>query len=270
MKTHLQRFEEKIEETQELKYKVQEQMTENQKSEEEVTQWSAGLEEGIAKTVTTSEVIKRAVAKFKDEAENYTRYLQDKEEEKRMQQRLEEERRIQEMKTEMKKLKKTEKRRGSREDDIRVKIPKLVITQFEGINLAWFRFWYQYETQIDKSSLSPIFKLSYLKELLAPKARVLTDGLPFTTEGYERAKVILKSRFGLTLKYDMKNFTSLPVINNSYPGRIHSFYEKLATSVHYLDSMGKLQNINGFVRHTLDQLSGIKSELVRSDDDWQE
>ena len=29
MKTHLQRFEEKIEETRELKYKVQEQMTEN-------------------------------------------------------------------------------------------------------------------------------------------------------------------------------------------------------------------------------------------------
>ena len=273
MKTHLQRFEEKIEETRELKYKVQEQMTENQKSEEEVTQWSAGLEEGIAKTVTTSEVIKRAVAKFKDEAENYTRYLQDKEEEKRMQQRLEEERRIQEMKTEMKKLKKTEKRRGSREDDIRVKIPKLVITQFEGINLAWFRFWYQYETQIDKSSLSPIFKLSYLKELLAPKARVLTDGLPFTTEGYERAKVILKSKFGKpseVAKAHIENVISLPVINNSNPGRIHSFYEKLVTSVQSLESMGKLQNINLFVRHTLDKLSGIKSELVRSDDDWQE
>ena len=66
--------------------------------------------------MTKSEVIKRPVAKFKDEAENYTRYLQDKEEEKRMQRRLEQERRIQEMKAEMKKLKKTEERRGSRED----------------------------------------------------------------------------------------------------------------------------------------------------------
>ena len=34
--------------------------------------------------------------------------------------------------------------------------------------------------------------------------------------------------------------------------------------------MGKLENINGFVRHTLDKLSRIKSELVRSDDEWQE
>ena len=50
--------------------------------------------------------------------------------------------------------------------------------------------------QIDKSGLSPISKFSYLKELLAPKVRVLNDGLPFTTVGYERVKVILKSKFG--------------------------------------------------------------------------
>ena len=62
---------------------------------------------------------------------------------------------------------------------------------------------------------------------------------------------------------------SLPVINNSNPGRIHSFYEKLVTSVQSLESMGKLQN-NGFVRHTLDKLSGIRSEFVRDDDNWQE
>ena len=34
--------------------------------------------------------------------------------------------------------------------------------------------------------------------------------------------------------------------------------------------MGKLQNINRFARHTLRKLSGIRSELVRFDDDWQE
>ena len=119
MKKYLQKFEEKIEEIRELKYKVQEQMIQNELSEEEVTRWSADLEEGIAKTVTTSEVIKRAIAKFKDEAGNYKRYLHDKEEEKRMQRRLEEERRIQEIKAEMKKLKKTEERRESREDEVR-------------------------------------------------------------------------------------------------------------------------------------------------------
>ena len=85
-----------------------------------------------------------------------------------MQRRLEKERRIQEMKAEMKKLKKTEERRGSREDEVRVKLTKLVISQLEGTHLDWFRFQNQYETQIDKSGISPISKFSYLKELLAP------------------------------------------------------------------------------------------------------
>ena len=49
MKKHLQKLQEKIEESQELKYKVQEQVIESEKSEEEVTQWSADLDEGIAK-----------------------------------------------------------------------------------------------------------------------------------------------------------------------------------------------------------------------------
>ena len=49
-----------------------------------------------------------------------------------MQRRLEEERRIQEMKAEMKKLRKTEETRGSREDAVRVNLPKLVISRFEG------------------------------------------------------------------------------------------------------------------------------------------
>ena len=92
-------------------------MIESQKSEEGVTQWSADLEENITKTVTASEVIKKAIAKLKYEAENYATDLQDKEEEKRMQRRLEE-RRIQEMKVEMKKLKKTEEGRGSREEEV--------------------------------------------------------------------------------------------------------------------------------------------------------
>ena len=119
------KIEEKIKEIWGIKY------NEGKKSEEEVTQWSADLEENIAKTVTPSEVIKRAVEKFQNETENYAIYLQDKEDEKRMQRRLEEERRNQKMnKAEMKKLKKTKEVRGSRGEEVRVKLPKLV-TQFE-------------------------------------------------------------------------------------------------------------------------------------------
>ena len=147
----------------------------------------------------------------------------------------------------MKNLKNTEKRRGSTEDEVRV------ISQFEGTHLDWFRFLNQYETQIDKPGISPISKFSYLKELLAPKARVLIDGLPFVREGYKRPKVVLKSKFGKpseVAKAHIENVISLPAINNSHPGRTHSFYEKLGTSVQSLETMSKLQNINEFVRHT--------------------
>ena len=34
--------------------------------------------------------------------------------------------------------------------------------------------------------------------------------------------------------------------------------------------MGKLKEINGYVRLTLDKLQGIRADLVRTDDDWQD
>ena len=37
-----------------------------------------------------------------------------------------------------------------------------------------------------------------------------------------------------------------------------------------LDTMGKIKEINGYVRITLDKLRGIRVDLVRSDDNWQD
>ena len=34
--------------------------------------------------------------------------------------------------------------------------------------------------------------------------------------------------------------------------------------------MNKLKEINGYVKITLDKLSGIRADLVRLDDDWQD
>ena len=76
------------------------------------------------------------------------------------------------------------------------RLPKLVITKF-GVTLTdWPRFWNQFEAEIDRSDVPSVTKFSYLKELLEPNVRTLIDGLPFSTEGYERAKMILKSDCG--------------------------------------------------------------------------
>ena len=46
-----------------------------------------------------------------------------------------------------------------------VKLPILVITKFQGTHLDWMRFWNQYETEIDKSNITQVAQLSYLREL---------------------------------------------------------------------------------------------------------
>ena len=88
------------------------------------------------------------------------------------------------------------------------------------------RFCNQYETQIDKASITQVAKLSYLKELLEAKVRACIDGLPLTPEGYERAKSILKGKLGKQSEVanaHMQCIIALPTIQGSNPGKIHEF-----------------------------------------------
>ena len=67
-----------------------------------------------------------------------------------------------------------------------MKLPKFEITKFNGTHLEWRGFGNQFSVEIESS------KLSYLKQFLEPKVRSIIDGLPFTSEGYNRAKSILE------------------------------------------------------------------------------
>ena len=112
-----------------------------------------------------------------------------------------------------------------------------------------------------------------MKELLIPKVRILIDGLPFTSEGCSRAKSILLGKSGKSTEIaaaHIQRITSLLVIRDSLPNRMHYFYEKLVISVQALDTMNKLKHINGYVRLTLDKLPGIREDLVRKDEELQE
>ena len=59
-----------------------------------------------------------------------------------------------------------------------VRMPKLVITKFDGTPQDWLRFWGQFKSEIDESSAPEVTKFSYLKELVNLKVRNLIDGLP--------------------------------------------------------------------------------------------
>ena len=97
--------------------------------------------------------------------------------------------------------------------ETKVKLSKLIITKFQGTNLDWYRFWNQYEAEIDKADIDSVAKFSYLRKLVVPKVRAHIEGLPFTSEGYERAKNILNTNYGNpseVINTYVQNSTSLP------------------------------------------------------------
>ena len=75
------------------------------------------------------------------------------------------------------------------------KLPKIEIERFEGSFLDWPRFWGQFTETIDKADIASINKFTYLCGLLGSKVKGV-EALPFTSEGYNRAKSILQSRYG--------------------------------------------------------------------------
>ena len=105
-------------------------------------------------------------------------------------------------------------------------------------------------------------KLSHLKELLVSRVRSAVDGLPYNTEGYKPAKAILTAKYGKpneVTNAHIQSIIALPTVQGSEPARIHDFYEKLATNIQALNTMGKIKEINGYVRVTLDKLPGIRA-----------
>ena len=63
---------------------------------------------------------------------------------------------------------------------------------------------------------------------------------------------------------------SLPQVNNTNPQKIDDFSETLLYSVQALDTMGKIKEMNGYVRVTLDKLQGIRANLVGNEDNRQD
>lgn len=267
----------KLDEVHELEVQVQESKIGQGEDRDAIREWTAKIEDKV--TVYEHSILKldEAIGEL-----NQTEIKRQKQEEQKLatqlrQVQFEQEMQFEEAKLEQKlryekkaqeSLKKQEK-----ETKNNTKLPKLVISKFNGTPTDWLRFWSQFETEIDTTDISKVTKFSYLKELLEPKVRVTVDGLPFNIEGYERAKNILKTKYGKPseiINAYVQAILSLPTICGTQPLKIYEFYEKLVTSVQSLETLGKLKEVNGYVRATIDKLEGIRGDLVRTDDNWQE
>ena len=69
-----------------------------------------------------------------------------------------------------------------------VKLPKLVITEYNGAFENWLSFWKKIEAKINSTDLPAVTKFTYLKELVEPRVRKGMDDLPLTAEEYDSAK----------------------------------------------------------------------------------
>ena len=110
-----------------------------------------------------------------------------------------------------------------------------------------------------------------MQELLEPKARVDVDGLPLNTEGYEKAKNIIKDEYGKTsevVNAYVNNIIQLPTVTSADQNKVNSFYKTLLFNVRSLETLGQIERVNGMTISVLDKLTGIKADLVRGQENW--
>ena len=112
-----------------------------------------------------------------------------------------------------------------------------------------------------------------MKELLVSSISAVTAGLPFNSGGYTRAKNILMTKYGKPREVataHIQCIMGLPIITGTNPTRINEICKKLVTNTQTLESTGKKKDLRGYVRLTLAKLSGVRPNLVRLDNNWQE
>ena len=67
----------------------------------------------------------------------------------------------------------------------------------------------------------------------------------------------------------MKGILDLPSISSPNPRKIGELSEKLTYRVQALQTLNKLEQVNGAVSMTLDKLPAIRGDLVWTDPDWE-
>ena len=68
----------------------------------------------------------------------------------------------------------------------------------------------------------------------------------------------------------VRNILELPAVPSPDPKRENAFYKTLLHNVQSLETLGKLERVNGMARSVLDKLKGIKADLVRGEAGWQD
>ena len=214
---HRKLMESKVQECHEIKAIVEELKIGRGDEEGIIIVWSSGIEADMGKYAKVVEELEELEQELSEEE---ARETQEKEEKARL-----------EIKTKFG-TKTVEKESDAGRPT--VKLPKLMITKFQGTHLVWQRSWGQFQAETDKLDIGQVAKFSYLKELLVPRVRAVIDGVPFNSEGNTRARKILMNKYGKPSEVanaQIQCIMGLPVITGTNPTRINESYEKLITTI---------------------------------------
>ena len=146
----------KVEEVHDLQTEIQEPMFEAENEEHETIQQGKEIEERVSVIEKTIDQLDVAIKECKHvetqaeekEKEEHEAQLREKKYDEEM--RFEKAKLEQELKFE----KKTEKTEEKKDQNINAKLPKLVITKFEGTPADWLRFWGQFAAEVDATNVS--------------------------------------------------------------------------------------------------------------------
>ena len=245
-----------------LKLDIEKGKLEATESIEDVKAWGATIE----KTIDEIDLQVADLTRCLDEVETKEKYQKREEEDAILAKKREDELQFEKLKFEQKsKMQSLNQSTAKPPSNGNVKMPKLVITKYEGTYEKWLSFWSKFEAEIDAADIPTVTKFAHLKELLESNVCEAIDGLPFNSEGYERAKNILKSNYGKTseiVRAYIDNINALPVISGSQPNEIYKFWQTLNYNVQSLETLGKLSGCLSMLRGVLDKLPGIKADLV--------
>ena len=141
-----------------------------------------------------------------------------------------------------------------------VKLPKLVLTKFDGDLLHWQEFWDSFETTIhNNSSLQDVDKLNYLRSQLRNEAKDVIAGLEVTNASYAVAVDLLKERYDNKQLMIDAHYSQLRDISttSTYYEKLRNTFDQIERHLRSLEALG--QNIeNEFM------VSLIRSKLPKS------
>ena len=83
-------------------------------------------------------------------------------------------------------------------DDVKsaVKLPRLIIKEFDGDVLEWNSFIDSFKAAVHESTITDVEKFNYLRGYLKGAALKTVDGLLLCNENYEKALELLEQPYG--------------------------------------------------------------------------